>query len=125
MTSDAAQAAPPDSDTFDQDARAQDIALALMGAGTLDPSHLAGDAVWERPGGAVAGRTMIIRALRRVTAPDRIAVDQVVTHGRSGSVSGRMWLAEDERLFCHVLRFSSAARRDIAQMVSFEHVVKG
>lgn len=96
-----------------------------MGAGTLEPSLLAEDAVWERPGGAVAGRTMILRALRRVTAPERIAVEQVVSHGRSGSVSGRIWMAGDERLFCHVLRFSSAARQDIAQMVSFEHVVKG
>jgi hypothetical protein len=96
-----------------------------MGAGTLDPSLLAEDAVWERPGGAVAGRALILRALRRVTAPERVTVDQVVTHGRSGSVSGRMWLAGDEKLFCHVLRFSSAARQDIAQLVSFEHVVKG
>lgn len=106
-------------------ARAQDIALALMGAGTLDPDMLAENAVWERPGGALSGRPAILRALRSARAPERIEVDQVVTHGKSGSVSGRYWLAGgDERLFCHVLRFTTAAAREIAQMVSFEHRVK-
>ncbi|WP_375175629.1 nuclear transport factor 2 family protein [Pseudooceanicola sp.] len=108
-----------------KNARAQDIALALMGAGTLDSDLLAENAVWERPGGAVTGRKAILRALQRAKAPVRIEVDQVVTHGKSGSVSGRYVLAEgEERLFCHVLRFTTATMREVAQMVSFEHRVK-
>lgn len=107
-----------------QSARAQDIALALMGAGALDAGLLAENAVWERPSGAVSGRVAITRALRATPAPTRIDVDQVVTHGKSGSVSGRYWRADnDERLFCLVLRFTSATCTTLAQIVSFEHRV--
>lgn len=110
-----------DCGTSPRNAKAQDIALALMGAGALPPEALAESAVWQRPGGALAGRKPILAALRRAKAPDRIEVDQVVTHGKSGSVSGRYWVGDQERLFCHVLQFTSAAMRDIGQIVSFEH----
>ncbi|EAQ02717.1 hypothetical protein OB2597_15085 [Pseudooceanicola batsensis HTCC2597] len=108
-----------------KNARAQDIALALMGAGTLAPDLLAENAVWERPGGALSGRARILSALRSEAAPDRIDVDQVVTHGRSGSVSGRYAMGESEWLFCHVIRFTTASCKKIAQLVSFRHPVKG
>ncbi|WP_407492103.1 hypothetical protein [Pseudooceanicola sp. MF1-13] len=104
-----------------KNAAAQDIALALMGAGALPPEVLADSAVWQRPSGALTGRKPILTALRRTKAPDRIEVDQVVTHGKSGSVSGRYWTADEVRLFCHVLQFTSAAMRSLAQIVSFEH----
>ncbi|WP_136634580.1 nuclear transport factor 2 family protein [Pseudooceanicola onchidii] len=114
----------PDCGNSPKNARAQDVALALMGAGAIDPDLLAENAVWERPGGAVSGRAAILGALRRTRPPTRIEVDQVVTHGRSGSVSGRAARQEDERLFCHVIRYTTAACREIAQLVSFEHQVK-
>lgn len=106
------------------EARAQDIALALMGAGMIDAAILAENAVWERPAGALSGRRAILAALRRAKAPTRIEVDQVVTHGRSGSVSGRYWQQGEERLFCHVLQFTTPAAQEVAQLVSFEHRVK-
>ena len=105
-----------------QDARAQDIALALMGAGTLDPAMFAEDAQWQRHGQVLAGRLKIAAALKRMTPPSRIEVDQVVTQGRSGSVSGRYWTENgDAQLFCHVLRFTSQTGQELAQIVSFEH----
>jgi len=104
-----------------KNAAAQDIALALMGAGALPAEVLAESAVWQRPTGALAGRKPILNALRRTKAPDRIEVEQVVTHGKSGSVSGRYWSGGQERLFCHVLQFTSAAMRALGQIVSFEH----
>jgi hypothetical protein len=100
--------------------RAEDIALALFGAGDLPEDMIAQDAVWDRAGGALSGREAILDAI----APEgivRIAVDQVVTHGRAGSVSGRITRAGQTRLFCHVIRFSSASARQIAHIVSFEH----
>lgn len=103
-------------------ARAQDIALALLGAGSLDPSLLAADAQWQRPKGLLAGRDRIARATRALTPPADITVEQVVSHGRSASVSGRVRTARgDTRLFCVVLRFTSAACRDLAQIVTFDH----
>lgn len=107
-----------------RNALAQDIALALMGAGSLSPDQVAADVTWDGPGGAVTGRDRLIKVLGRSVAPDRIHVDQVVTHGRSGSVSGRLWRGEEERLFCHVIRFTTAAARQVAQLVSFEHRVR-
>lgn len=116
---------PDDCGNSPKAARAQDIALALMGAGSVDPTLFAPDAQWQRPKGPAAGRQKIVAALKRTTPPEKIEVEQVVTHGRSGSVSGRYWLSPgDERLFCHVIRYSSAACREVAQLVSFEHRVR-
>ncbi len=100
--------------------RAEEIALALYGVGALPEDQIAQDAVWDRAAGAVSGRRAILGAI----APDgiaRIAIDQVVTHGKAGSVSGRITRGADTRLFCHVIRFTSASARQIAQLVSFEH----
>ncbi len=110
----------PDCANAPKNQRAEDIALALFGAGDLPEDMIAQNAVWDRAGGAVSGR----EAIRAAIAPDgieRIAVDQVVTHGRAGSVSGRITRGSQTRLFCHVIRFSSASARQIAHIVSFEH----
>ncbi len=109
-------------DTASGNALAQDIALALLGAGTVDPSTFAADAQWQRPGGVLTGRAQITRALTALTPPASITVDQVVSQGRTASVSGRVRLTpSDARLFCIVRRFTSAACRDLAQIVSFDH----
>ncbi|GGE35124.1 hypothetical protein GCM10011360_23690 [Primorskyibacter flagellatus] len=122
MTPEPEVEASPDCGNSPKNARAQDIALALMGAGSLDAGLLAEGAVWERPEGAISGRAAILKALKSVAPPARIEVSQVATHGKSGSVLGRYRTGPGEaRLFCHVLRFTSAACREIAQIVSFEH----
>ena len=110
----------PDCGNSPKNARAEEIALALMGVGALPEDRLAEAATWDFAGGAVAGRDAI-RARAASQRAERITIDQVVTHGRGGSVSGRVTRGGDTRLFCHVIRFTSAAGRDIAQLVSFEH----
>lgn len=102
-----------------KNARAEEIALALMGVGDLPPGILAEAASWERPEGAVMGREAILNA--RATDLDRVEVEQVVTHGKAGSVSGRFTKAGETRLFCHVIRFTSASANQVGQLVSFEH----
>ncbi len=110
----------PDCGNSPKNARAEAIALALMGVGTLAQDALAEAATWDFAGGAVTGRDAI-RARAAAQSADTIAIDQVVTHGRGGSVSGRVTRGGDTRLFCHIVRFTSAAAREIAQLVSFEH----
>lgn len=109
-----------------KNAKAEGLALALMGVGEL-PGHLLAEAAsWDRPGGAVTGRAAILATLSaeaRAPAADLIRVEQVVTHGKAGSVSGRVTRGAETRLFCHVLRFSSAAATQVVQLVSFEHRV--
>lgn len=100
--------------------RAEGIALALMGVGALDHALLAEAATWDRPEGAVTGRAEICAAATAQKA-DLIRIEQVVTHGRAGSVSGRVTRRGETRLFCHVIRFTSASAQEIAQLVSFEH----
>ena len=104
-------------------ARAEEIALALMGAGALAPEHLLEGAAWERgEGRALVGRAAILAALGTQPAPERIVVEQVVTHGKAGSVAGRLTRpGAPPRLFCHLIRFSSASAHEVAQLVSFEH----
>ncbi|MEZ5769661.1 MAG: hypothetical protein R3D80_19915 [Paracoccaceae bacterium] len=104
-----------------KNARAEGIALALMGVGALPAEMLAEAASWDRPGGAVTGRAAILGAVAGTAPADLIRVEQVVTHGRAGSVSGRVTRGSETRAFCHVIRFTTAAAREIAQLVSFEH----
>ena len=111
----------PDCANSPRNARAEDIALALMGVGGLDPQALAEAASWDRAGAAIVGRAAIGAALAGLAPAQNIAIEQVVTHGKAGSVTGRITRAGETLLFCHVIRFTSAAAREIAQMVSFEH----
>lgn len=102
-------------------ATAEAIALALMGVGELPAHALADNAVWDGAHGARAGRAAIGVALAQVAPADRIRVEQVVTFGRAGTVSGRVTRAGQTRLYCHVIRFTSPDRAQAAQIVSFEH----
>jgi len=97
------------------------IALALMGVGDLPGHALAENAVWDGAHGARAGRAAIGAAVARVAPADRIRVEQVVVHGRAGTVSGRITRAGQTRLYCHVIRFTAQNRAQAAQIVSFEH----
>jgi hypothetical protein len=104
------------------EARAEDIALALMGAGPLPCDLFADDATWERGAdGSAAGRVAIVKAFGKLMAPDSITVDQVVAHGKAASVTGRLTRGTQTRIFCHVIRHTSEAATQIAQIVSFEH----
>lgn len=106
------------------DARAERIALALMGVGDLPDTDLAETASWERGEGrpVALGRSAIKKAQGSVGGAAAIAIEQVVSQGAAGSVSGRIRRhGERERLFCHVIRYTNASAREIAQLVSFEH----
>lgn len=104
------------------EARAEDIALALMGVGPLPSDMIADDATWERGQDApAAGRLAIVKVFKALKAPDSITVDQVVSHGKAATVSGRLTRGTQSRIFCHVIRHTSEAATQIAQIVSFEH----
>jgi hypothetical protein len=104
------------------EARAEDIALALMGVGPLPCDMFAVDATWERGTEMpAAGRSAIVKVFEALTAPDSITVEQVVSHGKASSVSGRLTRGTQSRIFCHVIRHTSEAATQIAQIVSFEH----
>jgi hypothetical protein len=111
----------PGCDNSPKNATAERIALALMGVGDLDDAMLAENAVWDGAGGALSGRAAIQAARLEQPLPDKIRVEQVVTHGAAGSVSGRVTRGGETRLYCHVIRFTSAAARQVAQLVTFEH----
>lgn len=103
-------------------ARSEEIALALMGVGPLPADLIAADATWERgQNGPASGRDAILSAFRAIKAPDSITVEQVVAHGRAATVSGRLTRAGQSRIFCHIIRHTTQAATEIAQIVSFEH----
>lgn len=78
----------PGCETDPETATAEAIALALMGVGDLPVHALAENAVWDGAHGARTGRAAIGAAVARVAPADRIRVEQVVAHGRAGTVSG-------------------------------------
>jgi len=104
-----------------EDAKAEAVALALMGVGDLPDDALAENVVWDRAGGALSGRAAIQAARAEAPAADKIRIEQVVTHGKAGSVSGRITRGGVTRLYCHVIRFTSPDARQIGQLVTFEH----
>ncbi|MBL6428690.1 hypothetical protein [Maritimibacter sp.] len=112
----------PDCGNSPKNQTTEAIALALMGVGALDDGLLAEGASWDRFGAGITGRDAIQAA--RAETPDHewIEISEVVSHGKAGSVSGRLQRAgEAPRIFCHVIRFTSASARQIAQIVSFDH----
>lgn len=112
----------PDCENSAQNRRIENIALALMGEGNLPDALLSEGAVWDRLGGAIAGRPAIQAARRDQPQCKSIRVDQVVSHGKAGTASGVLTRPDGStRLFCHVIRFTRSKDGEIAQMVSFEH----
>ena len=111
--------APPDRD--------RSIALALMGLGPLPArelgAKLAEAATWQASGRSHTGPAAILAALP-AQPPARVMVEQVVSHGKAASVSGRLERGGKMRLFCHVIRYSRADCRQIAQLLSFEHELR-
>jgi hypothetical protein len=107
-----------------KDARSEEIALALMGIGPLRAEELAADAIWERGDGApLSGASAIQAALAQQVRPDCVSVEQVVTHGKAASISGRLQRGSQAKIFCHVIRHTSDAATQVAQIVSFEHEI--
>ncbi len=104
-----------------KDAKAEAIALALMGVGALEESWLAENAIWDHGGGAVSGRAAILAARKAQPPAERIRIEQIITEGQAGSVSGRITRKGQTRLYCHMIRFTNASANQIAQLVSFEH----
>lgn len=103
-------------------ANAEAIALALMGVGDLSATRLAEGATWDRGEGAVTGREAILAARAAHPVPEKVWIDQVVTHGRAGSVAGRLTRPGGRpRLYCHLIRFTSASAQQVAGLISFEH----
>lgn len=112
----------PDCENSEENQHVEQIALALMGAGDLPDTLLSEGAVWDRAGGAIAGREAIQSLRRDLPSCEEIRVDQVVRHGKAGTASGLVRRdGEGTRLFCHVIKFTSGAGTQIAQIVSFEH----
>ncbi|MEJ1992144.1 MAG: nuclear transport factor 2 family protein [Maritimibacter sp.] len=110
-----------DGDPDPKEARAERNALALMGAGALEDGWLAANATWDHSGGAVSGRAAIQAVRAKQPPAERIRIEQIVTEGQAGSVSGRITRAGQTRLYCHVIRFTNSSANQIAQLVSFEH----
>lgn len=112
----------PDCGNSPKNAKTESIALALMGVGDLPDGWVAEGASWDRFGSAVTGRRAIAEARAAGPAHDWIEISEVVTHGKAASVSGRLQrTGEPPRIFCHVIRFTSASASSIAQIVSFDH----
>ncbi|WP_439103131.1 hypothetical protein [Celeribacter marinus] len=105
-------------------AHAEQIALALMGVGDLNAGQLVDAATWERSDAPCAvGRDVILAAVSAIHPPVSITIDQVIIHGKAGTVSGRLTRdGSGTHLFCHIIRFTTAKRDDIGQLVSFEHL---
>lgn len=113
----------PDCDRSATNAKVTEIALALMGVGEVDHGVFSETASWDQTATpCVLGRDAITAHLLNKVPPQSISIDQVVCHGKAGTVSGR--LTRDgigTMVFCHVIRFTDLSCRQVGQAVSFEH----
>ncbi|MDQ2094983.1 hypothetical protein [Rhodalgimonas zhirmunskyi] len=100
------------------------VALGLMRGAPLPDGQITDATIWEGGDTSPAiGTAAIKAALSHRPAAAEINVDEIVTHGKAAAVSGRMTPADGgrARLFCHMIRFTSAGARTVAQVVSFDH----
>lgn len=104
--------------------KAADIALGLMGAARLEPSVIAEGATWQNGGRSLLGREAVVAQARKAKT-EYIRIDEIVTHGKAAAVSGQMRRAgKPPALFCHMIKFSSAAALQVASVISFDHSIK-
>ena len=105
-----------------KEAVAQELALALMGDCPLSSGAIAEGATWQKGSATLIGREAIVGAIKPTATV--ITIDEIVTHGKAAAVSGKMRDdSEQTRLFCHMIRFTSASACQVASIVSFEHPV--
>lgn len=101
---------------------AEKIAIALE---TADTDFLAdvldSDCRWESPAGDFSGAAQVLTQLAHVSAPGRLRMDHVVTHGKAGAVNGiaEMSQSGQSRRFCHVLTFANTKCRTVQRITSF------
>ncbi|WP_417244629.1 hypothetical protein [Celeribacter sp.] len=109
-------------DPTPEERQAAMLALAFNGAGTLDADDLSETASWDASNRAgIVGRDQVLAALGQVRAPVSLSVTQIVVQGKAATVSGRLTRdGEGLFMFCQILRFASASRTQIAQIVSVE-----
>lgn len=106
-----------------KDARARELALGLMGACALPATAISEGANWQNGASILVGRAAILAAVK--PAPQDIAIDEVVTHGKAAAVSGKFCRQDGTaRLFCHMIRYTNASASQVASIVSFEHQVR-
>ena len=104
---------------------AEEIGLAFCGAVEMPAGMMSDTTLWRcADGSELVGDHAVEEGLDALTPPRRVVVDSVVTHGRAGAVSGRIEPARGKtHLFCHVLRFTSASGRSLAEVTTFERPV--
>jgi len=103
--------------------RAEDLAVALMTADSETVSTLlTDDVLWEFPGaGVITGIEAVRKALAAQEGRDlkRLAIEDVLTHGRKGAVCGRIEFGNGSRRFCHVFAFSSGKGSHICRITTY------
>lgn len=99
---------------------AQTVALGLMGVEGLSPDALAANVTWQKGSKVLVGD---IAARNAISAQGlrSVHIDEVVVHATAAAVSGRLITEGRPRLFCHMIKFTSASARQVASVVSFEH----
>ena len=97
------------------------IALATGNAKAALPL-LAEDAAWEIIGrSTITGRAAIEMALSKARKVKSVTIQKVLTHGRSGAVSGTIGLsAAHVRRFCDLYEFSGAGGKTVRRVTSFD-----
>jgi hypothetical protein len=105
---------------------AEEVSLGLLGARELAPALLAENITWQNgESSVIIGRSSVKSAVKLKNLR-KVQVEDIVTHGMAAAVSGRLFRDDhDARLFCHMIKFTSASAQEIASIVSFEHRLKG
>ena len=99
----------------------QDLTLAIARANTSEiATFLTADALWLPVGRKpVEGTDTVIKALTRYGPATKVTIEHVISHGKTGSVSGVVTFGHKQRGFCHVFEFSSAKATHVCRMTSY------
>lgn len=104
--------------------KAKEISLGLLGAGALPKDVLSDSVTWQNGGSVFVGQEAVLAKIAETSASS-IKIEDIVTHGKAAAVSGRLTSETGPKLFCHMIKFTSASAKQIASIVSFQHQLKG
>ncbi len=103
--------------------KVREISLGLLGAGDMPDGVLSDSVTWQNGDRVLVGQDAVL-ASAKTYSHSSVTIDDVVTHGKAAAVSGRLQSETGPRLFCHMIKFTSASAKQIASIVSFQHQLK-
>ena len=83
-------------------------------------SMLAATVIWRLPKVTITGIDAVAAYLSEQSAPIKLNIDRVVSHGKAGAVNGIATHGKTPRRFCHLIEFTSVKCERVSRIESYQ-----